>query len=286
MKRSRFHILSSVLLVGLPMVAGAVPPVALHIPPHVYTGRVLDYDAGNLATSRRQAEVRARKADGTLLARSGVEVVDRTICNYALTIPMSTIPSSACAVQGERLLFEVDNGEEIFAISNAFPAVGLPGRVTHVNLVAAKDENQNGVADSYEEDNASYMEVMGIEGPFLPDADYDGDGLSNYEEYLAGTDPFLAEDSLRILSMEQHPGAPGVVSLSFLPGQNRTYSVQSSTNLAGEARTPFRRTPYQTTANTNEPGRAFLQTGEEIQDVHFLYLIQEADHAFYRLQLD
>ena len=278
--------------VAFVLLGGALPlraaqPIALSIPPHVYTGRVLDFDAGNLATSRERAEVRARKADGALLARSNVVVADGSICNYSLAIPMSTVPSSSCAVQGERLAFEVDNGEEIFVISNAFPAVGLPGRVTHVDLVAAKDENQNGFADSYEEDLAFYMEAMGIEGPLSRDGDYDGDGVSNYEEYLAGTDPLSDADCLRILAFGQVPdGTNSLSRLSFLPGLNRTYSVQVSTNLSGKAQAPFHSTPCRFTPDSNDPARTYIQTDSTSPEVHALYLLQEEDHAFYRLRLE
>ena len=104
--------------------------VMLDIPPHIYTGRVLDSSAGNLATSSRQAEVRARKADGTLLARSPVRLVPGEMVNYSLNIPMNLSETGKTATKGERLTFEVDNGKDVFQIQNAFPPVGSPGRAT------------------------------------------------------------------------------------------------------------------------------------------------------------
>jgi len=60
-----------------------------------------------------------------------------------------------------------------------------------------------------------------------PDFDADSDGASNYDEYLAGTDPQLASDAWRISlgrSGEQ-------VSLNFLQPPNRAYEIQWATNI-------------------------------------------------------
>ena len=266
---------------------GAAPaPMATLLPPHVYTGRVLDYDAGNLATTRDVSEVRARKADGTLLARCQVTKVEGTLSNYALSVPVSSIPTPRSAVSGEKLSFEVDNGVETFVISNAFPAVGLPGRVSLVDLIAATDTNGNGIADAYEEDSAAYMAVMGFEGAFTPDGDYDNDGMTNYEEYLAGTDPFSDADYLRIFSLATVPANPDVLAAMFLPGMNRSYSVQSATNTVADRGFAFQPRTHQIGPALNAATSTYIQTGRESPRVHMLYLIKEGDHALYRLRLE
>ncbi|MDD2597679.1 MAG: thrombospondin type 3 repeat-containing protein [Kiritimatiellae bacterium] len=278
----------SVAVAGLftPLTPVSANSMATPLPPHVYTGRVLDYDAGNLATTRYAAEVRARGADGTLLARCKVTKVEGTLSNYALSIPVSSIPTPQSAVSGERLSFEVDNGVETFVISNAFPAVGLPGRVSRVDMVAARDTNRNGFADAYEEDIAAYMAVMGFEGPLNPHGDYDNDGMSNYDEYLAGTDPLSDADCLRFISLESVAENPDVLAAGFLPGMNRSYSVQGATNTVAHRGFAFQPRAHQIAPELNAAKSAYLQTGSESPRVQLLYLIKEGDHALYRLRLE
>lgn len=59
-------------------------------------------------------------------------------------------------------------------------------------------------------------------------ADPDLDGMSNWQEWIAGTDPTSAASALRLLSVSI---APGTVSLSWASVTNRTYSVERATNL-------------------------------------------------------
>ncbi|HXI51653.1 MAG TPA: hypothetical protein VNH84_09110, partial [Candidatus Saccharimonadales bacterium] len=58
--------------------------------------------------------------------------------------------------------------------------------------------------------------------------DADGDGLSNYAEYLTGGDPTNSASALR-LQQTIHPGSS--TALSFGATSNRTYSVRYTDSL-------------------------------------------------------
>ena len=103
--------------------------------------------------------------------------------------------------------------------SNWIAAEPTPGRLT-------------GVADSDHDGLPDLWEVEHQTNPFLDDAnaDPDGDGFSNLQEYLAGTDPRNAESSLLLrVEMSQPTG----VVLNFLAVSNRSYSVLHNSGLAG-----------------------------------------------------
>ncbi len=85
------------------------------------------------------------------------------------------------------------------------------------------DTDGDGLPDQWEEDNDT--------NPFLADADEDpdADGMSNFEEFLAGTHPQSAGSQLRL---DYFPTAPGTTTFRFLAVAGRTYSVLYKNSLA------------------------------------------------------
>ena len=83
-------------------------------------------------------------------------------------------------------------------------------------LTVLTDTNANSLPDSWET-----LYGFGPGNPALRDADVDGDGATNGEEFLAGTDPTNAASVLRVTI----PSIVGGAQISFGAISNRTYSV-------------------------------------------------------------
>lgn len=95
--------------------------------------------------------------------------------------------------------------------TNWIAAAPTPGQA-----IGASDSDGDGLPDAWEDEFGTFK--------FIPDAgsDPDGDGLTNWEEYLAGTHP---NNSASALKFQQITASGGNVILQFLASSNRTYSL-------------------------------------------------------------
>ncbi len=284
-------VLTAALLVGGAALTATFAAPTVSVPPFVYTGRIVNYEGASYdSVAAKKAEIRARK-DGKLIARSSIAALDGdTSANYTLVIPMSSDASATDVAQkGDKLTFEIDAGTgEFYTETNAFVAVGSPGRTATVNVRVAACTKVEGVADEYVNAIMTYIEDEGLTdekyATYDPNADWDGDGVSNYDEYLAGTDPFNAKDAgLKIISWEAVPENANVMALTFLPGRNRAYSA---IRRAPDSSDPFTVTPHQTSPIVNGTQHNYFITGNEDPTTRVLYLLKVGDASLYRLRLE
>jgi len=98
------------------------------------------------------------------------------------------------------------------------------GSVTSLTAVLIVDSDRDGMPDSWEL-------AHGL-NPNLNDADLDpdGDGMTNLQEYLSGTDPQSKESVLK-LSATVVQGSLNL-TLSFDAVSNKTYTIQSQSSIS------------------------------------------------------
>jgi hypothetical protein len=97
-----------------------------------------------------------------------------------------------------------------------------PGSLASFNVNCVPDLDNDGIPDTWETDfgfNPANGNDAGV--------DTDGDGLSNYEEYLVGTDPTNQLSNLRVDLVT----TPGTASVQVSAMAGRTYTVQYTDNI-------------------------------------------------------
>jgi len=99
------------------------------------------------------------------------------------------------------------------SLSNAFASVKVDA------IPRGADSNGNGIPDAWERQNFG---TTGID----PNADPDGDGMSNLQEYLAGTNPNDGTDNLRITYVARGDVLPGFTTLRWTSELTRFYGIQ------------------------------------------------------------
>ena len=122
--------------------------------------------------------------------------------------------------------FTVSNVQPNFSNYNVvITNIALPlGRVSSPAILTfLTDTNGNGLADSWEADYFGAGVVVD------PNGDPDLDGMSNLQEWIAGTDPLDGASYLKIDSLSVGTGA----TLNFGAISNRTYTVFSADAIGG-----------------------------------------------------
>ncbi|MGN0832288.1 MAG: thrombospondin type 3 repeat-containing protein [Kiritimatiellia bacterium] len=260
--------------------------------PYSIAGRVVNYD-GIAYEASDDITLYVRNPNGAVLAKSKVfDPGSVSAWNYRLDVPVATRSGGGYAAAGEVLsLSAVDAKGVVYEglIQGDDAVVGQGGGTATVRVMLADDANGNGIADIYEQSKEYDMWLADISDPvFDPDKDYDGDGVSNYAEYLAGTDPFDREDYFRVKQVSglsaAEADAEDVIALTFEANAGRSYVVNETPTLASGAtrwtRGVFRLDPAKSATVervTNDKNTWSERT---------IYLIKSGASRFYKVEME
>jgi hypothetical protein len=101
---------------------------------------------------------------------------------------------------------------------------------TLASVAAAPDTDGDGIADFWELSESGLAAPAGLAVYAGGGADKDGDGQSDVNEYLAGTDPDIKDSILKIISYVPIGGYASV-DLTFTSNARRLYRAQTRTDL-------------------------------------------------------
>lgn len=251
----------------------AYPPAL----PHTFYGMVRD-ELGNPLSPG---------ATITLETTSGVKVYGvvsalfRPGVNYELRVPLDAgLTSDAykptALDPSVPFRIKVTIGSSVFLpieMTHDFAVMGEPGQSTLLNLTLGVDNNGDGIPDAWQRRiNSDINKVK-------PGDDADHDGLSNLQEYLAGT---YANDSKSGFSLSIVRVENDAPILSFTAIIGRTYNLLGSTDFSSWAPIQFQVLPL-----TDDSPTLSAYTAADVRPVQVRAVIPNggAVPLFFKLKL-
>lgn len=221
----------------LTVAAWAFPPA----PDHLIYGYVRDEQGTPL--NRPNAEVWL-EANDRVLVKVPVVTDPEPGVNYRLAIPVDSgvtgdlyTPNALRPTVPFRLRVKIGNVTYLpIEMSGVANFVTRPGASSRVDLTLGVDSDGDGIPDAWERQLIAGLGGGKTLADINPNDDADGDGLSNLQEYLAGTYAFDPQDGFA-LSIVSTQGERPV--LEFLAIRGRDYEIQGSADLQNWSRVAF-----------------------------------------------
>jgi len=229
------------------LAAFAFPPA----PHHILYGTVRD-ELGNPLDAPNA--IVFLESEGTPAVRTSVATGSQSGINYRLHVPIDAgttadryKPSALRPAVPFRMRVRIGNTDylpiEMVGLSKL---TTIPSASTRVDLTLGVDADGDGLPDAWE------LALIAASGgnrslsDIDPKGDTDGDGLSNLQEYIAGTYAFDPEDGFSLAIVGSLSGRS---VLEFTALRGRSYSIQASPDMLRWAPVPF-------TLATDSPGTA------------------------------
>jgi len=164
--------------------------------------------------------------NGAVVKRYDVAGSVRPGVNFVFRLPMDSGTGSrydgAAARTGDTFSINLltASGAQPIMEPRTLPPISQPGSIVHLNVTAGTDLDQDGLPDEWEEwilfnafdPDATLWDVHGND-------DFDGDGVSNLNEYRSGTDPAWDVDYFRIEYLQHDASGRLALTLFSVPGK-------------------------------------------------------------------
>ncbi len=249
--RVALRALFSAVLLGL-AVAGGAPRLAAFPPAPYYTiyGLVRDQVG---ATLRVDGAVISLLSNGVEIGRAVIKSDLQADANYEINIRVDQnraasriYSSSAVAAQGLYSLVVVMNGQNFYPIeASGTLRAGNGGERVRLDLNLGADVNQDGLPDAWQE----WQLYQAGRRPGTPGwninlitktGDFDGDGISNFQEYVAGT---FAGDATERFELQITNKTATTVTFGFFAITGKVYAIEESADLRTWTIVPMATTP-------------------------------------------
>lgn len=271
---------SDPLIISLALVLMSAP-AAMAFPPaphHEIYGSVRDA-RGNPLT---EATVSLLGSSGPILKGS----IDQTIApgvNYSLKVPMDAgtlnqLYQATALRPAMPFTVKVSVGGTDYVpiqVKGGPILIGEPGGRTRLDLTLGVDSDGDGLPDAWEQDLIDKLDGIDSLADVKPDGDADGDGASNYLEYLAGTYAF---DSRATFSLEILEVRNGFARARFLAVKGRSYSVTFSSELK-----KFSSAKFSLVADGSDQTPLHLARQTGFQDIYIP--VPASNSMYFRLQV-
>ena len=285
------------LVFALTVLCAALAHASLGLPV-IFVGRIVDY-CYRAYDKDKPATIKVYAADGTLLKTAKTDFSkEGSLYNYRFELTISdesAATKAGCVHLNEKLKLEVtctdvDTFMNTLYYTNTVETMAtsaIDSVKNDVMLGFTTNKYNKKVADKYIDDNEYYLifdtGILEDLADYDPDADYDKDGVSNYDEYLAGTQPWDAEDSFIVKEMAVS-NSTGYVALKFYTQVGRAYSIESATSLGDDA--IWTQQKFTEDIST-EPSTEYINNGYGLSDSmdHTVYVKKDGAVRLYRIRV-
>ena len=232
-------LLALTLLTLLPFFASHAFPPSPH---HLFYGMVRDESGNPIFVNH--AEVFLQASSGTEIKAAIIPNLEPGL-NYRLAVPMDagltqdlykptalrpTVPFKLRVRIGNTVYLPVE-------MAGDYAKLGQPAQATRIDLTLGEDADDDGLPDAWERALLTLSGGSKTLQDIKPGDDFDGDGLSNLQEYLAGTYAFDDQDGFSLKAVRQ---SGALTVLEFLSIRGRSYTIHGSKDLEHWTAASFR----------------------------------------------
>ncbi len=221
-------------LAWLASLAATIPLLAFPpAPHHLIYGFVRDEQGNPIAVANAEVLL---EVGGTIVRKTTIVTGTEPGVNYRMSIPLDSgttadlyKPSALRPTVPFRMRVKIGSVSYLpIEMTGASGLLTRPGESSRVDLTLGEDSDGDGIPDAWERNLNAAMGGNRSLQEIRPEDDADGDGLTNLQEYLAGTYAFDPADGY---SLAIHSVVGGRPQLEFMAIRGRGYTVMGSGDL-------------------------------------------------------